>query len=315
MDRLDKKIITLLDTDARQSASEIGKKLAVAKETVNFRIKRLLHTNTIKGFYILLDTGKLHRFFFKIFVKFNEISPPRRKEILDFCASYPKMSQVLLLEGKYDVQLFFFAEENKDLLRFMAALNKVSGREIKEKEILIVDTMYRFPMQFLIETKSENTIAVQTKKEDYIVDKGTWELLRELTRDARMSLLDIAKKLQISPQVVQYHLRKAMKDKLLISSHVAINYEALHLQHYHVTFQVNDHSVLAKMIEFFKNSKKSIFATTMIGCYDGSAELLVENNEELRKIIDQFLTLFSEKINVLDVFLIYKEYELRLYPL
>ncbi|MBI5002388.1 Lrp/AsnC family transcriptional regulator [Candidatus Woesearchaeota archaeon] len=314
MDILDKKIITLLDSDARQSASEIGKQLSVAKETVNFRIKRLLQANVIKGFYPLLDTSKLHRFFFKIFIKFKEMPPERRKEILDFCASYPKMSQVLLLEGKYDVQLFFFAEENKELLFFMEALNKVCGIEIREKQVLIVDTIYRFPLQFLIESKDETMYAVQTKKEKYVVDEITWNVLRELSKNARAQLLDIAKSLQISPQVAQYHLRKAIKEKLLISSHVAINYEKLHVQHYHVTFQLNDLSVLKKIIEFFRSSKKSIFATTMIGCYDGSAEVLVENNEELRKMIDELLTLFSEKITTLDVFLIYKEYELRLYP-
>lgn len=315
MDNLDKKIISLLDCDARQSASQIAKTLSIAKETVNFRIKRLLQTNVIKGFYVLLDTTKLHAFFFKIFVKWKEMSPIRRKEILDFCASYPRMSQVLLLEGKYDVQLYFFAEENKDLLLFIEALNKFCGAEIHEKQVLIVDTMYRSPIAFLTNQQNEKVYVVQNKKSDYVLDNRSWKILRELSKDARLPLLEIAKNLKISPQSVQYHLRKLIKDTVIISSHVAINYDLLHLQHYHVTFLLNDSSFLPKIIQFFRKSNKSIFATTMIGCYDCSAELLVENNEELRKIIDELLTLFSEKIKVLDIFLIYKEYELRLYPL
>ena len=52
------------------------------------------------------------------------------------------------------------------------------------------------------------------------------------------------------------------------------------MQHYHLTFQVNDHKVIPKIIEFFKRSKKSLFATQMIGSYDCSSELIVKDNEE-----------------------------------
>ena len=87
------------------------------------------------------------------------------------------------------------------------------------------------------------------------------------------------------------------------------------MQHYHLTFQDNDHKIINQIIQFFDEKKKSIFATKMIGHYDGSAELIVKNNEELRTFIDELLIQFSEKINHLDIFLIYKEYELNLYPL
>ena len=50
LDLLDRKIIFELDLDARQAASTIAKKLKVAKETINFRIKRLLKNEIIKDF-------------------------------------------------------------------------------------------------------------------------------------------------------------------------------------------------------------------------------------------------------------------------
>ena len=315
MDLLDRKIIYELDIDARQSASAIAKKLSVAKETVNFRIKRLLQNKIIKGFSSLLDLSKIHCFFFKIFVKFKEIPPKRRKEILDFLAAYPQMSQVLLLEGKYDVQLFFLAKENSDMMRFMEKMNAFCGKEIHEKQILIVNNLYRFNLKVLYHDKHDIKEIITAKKSDYVFDEISWNVLKQVANNARISVLDIAKNCNISAQLAQYHLKKLIKDKVIVSAHVDINYDALQMLHYHVTFQLHDHSVLPWIIEFFNSKNKSLFATTMIGCYDGSAELIVTDNQELREIIDNLLENFADKINVLDIFLIYNEYEMRLYPL
>ncbi len=315
LDLLDRKIIYELDLNARQPASKIAKRLKVAKETVNFRIKRLLKNDVIKGFYAMIDTSLINRFFFKIFIKFKEIHPDRRKKILDFLASQPKMSQVLLLEGIYDVQLFFLAEENSDLMRFMESLNSFCGDEIQKKEILITYTLYRFNQKFIYDGKRSLTTSVSTKKKGYKLDNVRFSVLREISKDARISVLDIARNLRISSQLAQYHLKKLVKDKVIVSTHIAINYDLLNMQHYHLTFQVNDHKILSQVIQFFNQKNKSIFATKMMGYYDGSAELIVKNNEELRKFVDELLAKFSEKITTLDIFLIYKEYGLRLYPI
>jgi DNA-binding Lrp family transcriptional regulator len=130
-----------------------------------------------------------------------------------------------------------------------------------------------------------------------------------------MPLQEIATKAAVSPQLALYYVRKLMKDGIIVSTHVAINYDALGMMHYHLAFQVNDSTALQKIISFFGQSNRSLFATTSIGCYDGSAEVLVASSAELRKFIDEMLGHFADIITRLDVMLIYKEYELRLYPL
>lgn len=315
IDLLDKKIITLLDRDARVSASALARKLSVAKETVHFRIKRLIENKIIKGFYPVLDTSLIQASFYKIFIKFSEMHPTRKNKILGFLATYPQMSQVLLLEGKYDVQLFLLVREQSALMTFMAALNTFCGKEIQHKEILLVDSMYRFNLKFLHDDGVEQIRIVRSTKITYSFDDTSWKTLCLFSKNARISVTDIAKKLKISSQLALYHLKKLYRDKVIISTHVAINYDALDLQHYHLTFQVNDHAALSPIIQFFNSKKRSMFASQMIGLYDGSVEVLVQNNEELRLLLDALLSQFSDKINTLDVLLIYKEYELDLYPL
>jgi len=53
----------------------------------------------------------------------------------------------------------------------------------------------------------------------------------------------------------------------------------------------------------------------MIGAYDGSSEIFVKNNKELREFADNLTEKFSKYINVLDILLIYDEYDIAMYPL
>lgn len=314
LDLLDKKILVELDQDARQSASKIAKTLKVAKETVNFRIKRLLKNNIIKGFYPILNNSLIDQIPYKIFVKFKQINPKRRKEILDFLSEYQKLSQVLLLEGNFDVQIFILVKSNNELMKFMQSLNSFCGKEIQKKEILIIETMYRFSQKFLNEDKGTTT-SVNLIKSDYELKEIELNILRELCKNARMPVLDIAKNINSTSQLVLYHLKKLIKDRVILSTHISINYDKLNIQHYHLSFQVNDHKALNQIIQFFNQKNKSLWATKMIGHYDGSSEILVKNNKELRGFIDELLTKFPEEINILDIFLIYKEYKLKLYSL
>ena len=71
LDLLDQKIMYELDLNARISASQLAKKLKKSKETVNFRINRLIKNEYIKGFYTVFNTSKLGWYYTKFYIKFK----------------------------------------------------------------------------------------------------------------------------------------------------------------------------------------------------------------------------------------------------
>lgn len=58
MDRIDRKIITLLAEDARRSLASIGDEVALSPSSVNERIKRLTSSGVIRRFSIDVDPEK-----------------------------------------------------------------------------------------------------------------------------------------------------------------------------------------------------------------------------------------------------------------
>jgi Lrp/AsnC family leucine-responsive transcriptional regulator len=59
LDLKDKKILTLLDEDARLSNSQIAKKVGLSKPAVEYRLKRFEKNNLIFQYYTIIDFTKL----------------------------------------------------------------------------------------------------------------------------------------------------------------------------------------------------------------------------------------------------------------
>ena len=69
LDLIDRKILLELDTNARASFSQIGKKLRIGKNNVQYRVKRLLEDGVIKKFVTQFSLGILGLFLGKIFLQ------------------------------------------------------------------------------------------------------------------------------------------------------------------------------------------------------------------------------------------------------
>jgi Lrp/AsnC family leucine-responsive transcriptional regulator len=74
IDLKDRKILYELDLDARQSLTQIGKKVGLKKDVVSYRIKRMQDEGIIKNFWAAIDTFKLGYQVYRIYINFQYVS-------------------------------------------------------------------------------------------------------------------------------------------------------------------------------------------------------------------------------------------------
>src|SRR3990167_8777568 len=103
MDNYDKKIMFELDINARASASSIAKKIRLPKETVNFRIKRLLKNKYIKYFYTIINASRFGYQYYRIFFKFNKITHEIEERIIRYLRNEKSCANLRIIEGTYDI--------------------------------------------------------------------------------------------------------------------------------------------------------------------------------------------------------------------
>jgi len=310
LDSLDKKILTVLDANARTPVTRIAKQVNAAKETVAYRLRNLEKT-IIKGYYPIIDTGALGCRYYKIFLKLNPLPAQQRIALLTFIVAQPHVAQVLELEGPYDVQVFYLATSPTDLEGFLQALGRQHAQGIQRQEVLMVQTMYRFNHRLSDEAPyREEIVSAESARQP--LDETSWVLLKSLCSNARTPLIELARRAGISAPAA-YHKLKSLK--MILGTHIAIDYEKLGLLHYHLAWNANNPSDNASIIHYCREMTRCIFATTMIGVYNASAEIMVASSAELHTVINGLLDRHANALRGFDALLIYQEHFINLYPL
>lgn len=314
LDLLDRKILFELDLDSRQPITKLAKTIGASKETVNFRLKRLVKEGYIKGFLTTVYTSNLNRYYYKIFYKFHKTTPSADKEIINFIQNYPKTAWFGNFEGPYDSALLIMAQSVKDLELFLAEFRRKFGDYILEQEIHTVTCVHRFNLKFFHSSKKllDTKYPIELKEPD--LDAIDYKLIQSLANNSRATVIELAQKLHLDSSTIIYRIKNLRKKKIFGISTVALNFEKFNLQHFQINFVLKNHDAINNLITFFSYHPKATFTTTTLGKYDLAVELAVKDNFELRAVLDQVKEKYSEDIINHDTFLIVKEYNVTWFP-
>ena len=308
LDLLDRKLMCELDLNARASASQLARKLRRSKETINFRINRLLREGCLKGFYTVFNTSKLGWFYVKAYLKFKDTTPQKEKEIFGYLGGTERVAYLASLEGKYDCILLVMVKSMAQADSSLSSFMKKYGEFVQEKDICIFLATHRLSQKFLYAGGKSADWSYPCELGGYQLDKTGEKLLGLLSSNARMPLSEIAKKAGVSPAIAKYRLRKLERDGIILAYATAPGFGKLGLQFLQVNISLRDPSARRSVVSYFDSTNKCLFAIEMMGKYDVLAEIHVQGGEESRRIIDGFREKFVGRYTDYDISTITKEY-------
>ncbi|MBU0907166.1 MAG: Lrp/AsnC family transcriptional regulator [Nanoarchaeota archaeon] len=308
LDLLDKKIMYELDIDARMPASQLAKKLRKSKETINFRINRLIKSDYLKGFYTVFNTSALGWFYVKFYFKFRSITPLKEKELFEYISKQNHIAYLGSVEGKYDCILLVMVKNYADLSEFQDRFMKKYGSFIREKDIVTFLTTHRLNERFLFEGNEKKDWSYPIKLENYTLDKLDKKILKEISTNARTPIVEIASRLETDPKVINYRLKKLEKDRIILAYVTAPNFDKLGKSFFQVNISLEDPTQRPTVIEFFNNTNKCLYAIEIMGKYDLLVELHLDGTAELKSLLDSFREKFVNVYSDYDVLTVSKEH-------
>jgi len=101
LDDLDKKLLMILQDDARASASEMSRKTGYNENTIRYRIERLKKTGVVKEFTALLNPRMIGLPVATIMMITTE--PHQLKEVFEKLAKLEETKHILQATGKHDL--------------------------------------------------------------------------------------------------------------------------------------------------------------------------------------------------------------------
>lgn len=122
LDRMDKRLLAELTSDARISVAELARRVGLSKTPVQARLKRLEEQSVIRGYRAMLDPVKLgldHVAFVE--VKLNDTREKALKEFNDAVAEVGEVEECHMIAGAFD---YLLKIRTRDMARYRQVLGE-----------------------------------------------------------------------------------------------------------------------------------------------------------------------------------------------
>ena len=292
LDLKDRKILYQLDLNCRQSNNQIGKKVGLSKEVVNYRIKRMQELGVIKFFWTAINSLKLGYYAFRIYINFLDVNPEIQDEIINYFKKYQNVWTLQSAKGPIDLGAVIWAD---DIYKFNQFWNKTLdtyGNYFEKYSVSILTQVNCLKRSYLLKDGYDRTdrefYTISCVGEPAKIDKLDYQLLNEIADNARISLLKLAEKLNSSSQTINYRIKSLIKKDVILAFRVDIDLSMLNLQNCMIDIYLKDHTKGSKIEDYLKGNPYVGYIMDMtIGWCDLNFELLVKDFNSLTKIIDE----------------------------
>ncbi len=315
IDLYDKKILHSLCSDSRISASAIGRKIRMSKESVNYRIKNLIERGYVKNFYSIINASKIGYYYFKVSISLIKISREGFQELISFLKKEESCINIRETEGNQDIVFYFIAISMAELTRIFRNIIDRFGEKIISKEVHFVIKSIHFPDRFLISDQEKRLEVYHEKREDYNVDPTDMKIINFLSRDSGRSIVRMSRKIGVPPKNISYHIKKLEEEGIIVKNSIGLDLARFKRQFIQMDISLIETKSKESIIEFFDHTKSCLFCCELLGKYDISFELFVKDNDHLKKILDDFNSKFLKSYSYYDISYIFNEHKTAWFPI
>lgn len=316
LDLKDKKILYNLDLDSRATLNEIAKKVKLSKQVVDYRLKNLLKNKIIKQFYTVINFSKLGYTQYKLYLKFQNVNLEKEKEIIDYWNKHKNSVWVASCRGRWDLAVSVLAKDINDFGEVLSNFINEYGIFVLEKDVLITQISPIFTKAYLTEKKEKKKFTYGGKIEKYELDNTDEEILKILSTNARLPILEMMDKLSLTRDVINYRMKKLTKDNIISQYRILINLDKINHKLYKIILRL--HSLTPEkekqLITYTTSHSHGMQYLKLVGSWDVELEFEVKDDEQLHEILLEIRNKFSDIIRDYDTLLIHQEHKLNYYP-
>jgi DNA-binding Lrp family transcriptional regulator len=310
--KTEKAILRQLELNARMPFSKIGKRLRMSQQRVSYAVDTMIKKNIIETFYTLIDYSKFDIMNFRVYFRVNYTTQEEFDKLIQYLKAEPSTSWIANCGGRYDLICTFLAFNpsrfNKTLKNIMrnfpaqlenyTILTTIVSRSLGRKYLF--SKLRTFPPQAVI---GGDRKPVEVKEPDL-------KILSLLAENARLSAVEIARQLDLTPKTVIERIKKLHQRQIIVSFKPALNTRQID----NVTFllAIKEHNVVPEiedqLIDYLKFHPNVVNVVKTLGEWDMEIQIEVENWDTFRSTVREIRQKFKSLIQNTENIPIYKTY-------
>ncbi len=293
----DWKMLHALDFHARDSFSQIAKRLKLSKQRVAYRIKKLEEEGIIQGYYADIDPSKIGLTIYLLYFRFRHISAQKEREMIAHLNKASRVSVNASTQGKWNHSIAIFARDIYDFREQYDNIMKDYERFVEKKMLTIITEFWYYPLNYLIAPASITSKCVSMKGpiEESKIDSKDEIILKALAENARIPLLELSKKTGLVPQAIGARIKRLERDGVILAYRLMINQEKLGKLHYRVFFFLGNDATRQKAFQLFLASQGEVVSITRtLGYCELEARIVVDGLHGFYSFIEKLKDKFSD---------------------
>jgi len=301
----DREILFHLSLNGRASLAELSKKTKLSKEVIHYRLKNLEKVGVIEGYYAVINTYKIGKVFFRVYMKTINMTNKIENEFIKFLKNHEKVTWIVEVDGDFDFLYVVWANNIIEFEKVYKEINDKFGKYIQQKFFSVMTNVYYFKYKYLV-GRQDGTFKLTGGELEYPkLDDLDLKLISLLSNQGRMSLVEIAKKLNSNPKLIKNRMRRLEKVGIITCYNIKINHRLLGYTQRKVMLNLNDISseTIKKIIFFIIYYPSTIYITVAIGQYDLEFEMMEKGHGDfhllLKELKNNFPGLIKEYFTVI----------------
>ena len=313
----DRKLLYWLDQNSRATNKELAKKIGLSEQAVGYKLRVLEDRGIIKKYVTFVNALALGYSHYKVLLRLQNTNPQKEKEIIDYLVDHKNIRWVVSCSGRWDINFSIMAKTLQEFIEIYRKIESDFGDYISEKNISLLIKSPGFTKGYLLNKNSFRTLEYERRVMEKELDPLDKKILKSISQNARKSIIEIAKEINSTIDIVRYRIKKLENDKIISGYTLQIDLHKINLLRYSVYFSIHKMNIEIerKMIEFARTHNNVVFILTMVGTYDLSLELEVESYEALERIAKDFRDTFAENIRDFEIIFDTHEYKYDFFPL
>ncbi len=295
LDLLDKRILSELDNNSRESLNKIAKKLRVNRNVVLYRVERLKKFGIIRGYYTEINTLNLGLMSFRLFLKLSNYTKEQFEELNKYLENQKSIIWYFRVIGKWDLDLVFVSKDIFEFDKFKEELFLKFNSILEDSNISILTQINHLSKDYILDKKRKETELKLLEKEDGFFDLDDKDvfLLKLLSNNANMSILDLKNELDLSINTINKRIRNLIKNKVIFGFRIFVDTKKLGYDYYKLHLNFRNYS--KKDISEFNNYLISKNFIIYIDKYLGGCDLEIEMHLKSENYYIDFITNLKEK--------------------
>lgn len=295
LDLRDRKILYELDLNSRRPNVKIAKKIGLSKDVINYRIKKLEQLGFIRGYYTVIDFSRLGYFSIRVYIKLLDTTLTKEQEILDFLVKHKKVFFVAEIDGPFDIAFGTWIKNIYEFEEFYLDFKKLFKQYIGKERISVFTKAHHFHRAYITSKK------IDESEPEYFGshaiaphDKIDLEILKLLSRNARVPVIEISQRLRMPPRTVAFRIKQLEKKGIIQGYRFIFDFNLLGYQYYKVDLTLKDVTRLRSLIQFAHINPNILYIDQTIGGADFEFDLEVENKDAFIRLIRDLREKFPE---------------------